>query len=133
MTGVTVTWETLLMAVVLATVVYLLEVVLFSRRRGKSTDKQDSLKELDLDLDAMHARMTELERQVRALREQLQELKRAGEQATQQARQAETQATPYAQAVQLARQGLNSQELAHRCGITNGEAELIVALNRGET
>lgn len=132
MTGVTVTWETLLMAVVLATVVYLLEVVLFSRRRGKSTDKQDSLKELDLDLDAMHARMTELERQVRALREQLQELKRAGEQATQQARQAETQATPYAQAVQLARQGLNSQELAHRCGITNGEAELIVALNRAE-
>lgn len=37
-------------------------------------------------------------------------------------------ATPYAQAIQLARQGGGAVELARDCGISRGEAELIVAL-----
>lgn len=126
-----ISWRELLIAVVLATGIYLLEVVLFSRRRRKAR-KPDALRDLDLDLDALFARMTELERQMWALRDQMHELRTASDKAALEQRQAEQQATPYAQAVQLARQGISPQELAHRCGITNGEAELIVALNRAE-
>lgn len=129
MNGVTITWEVLLIAVVLATVVYLLEVALFSRRR-KGPAKASAIKDLDLDVEGIHVRVSVLERQTQALRERLDDLQAASEKAERQ--QTEQQATPYAQAVQLARQGVSPQELAHRCGITNGEAELIVALNRAE-
>jgi hypothetical protein len=39
-------------------------------------------------------------------------------------------ATPYSQAVQMAISGANAEQIASRCGISRGEAELIVALNR---
>ena len=38
--------------------------------------------------------------------------------------------TPYAQAIQLAKGGGQAGEVATRCGISRGEAELIVALYR---
>lgn len=139
MNGVTLTWEMLLVAVVVATVVYLLESALFARRRKPTAQpgRPDAVRNLDLDVEGLHNRVLELERTVRALREQLNE-QQAAQAAAQEAaqalaeREAELQSTPYAQAVQLARQGASPQELARRCGITNGEAELIVALNRGE-
>ena len=39
-------------------------------------------------------------------------------------------ATPYNQAIELARQGMPAAEVATRCGISRSEAELIVALYR---
>jgi hypothetical protein len=39
-------------------------------------------------------------------------------------------ASPYNQAIQMARQGLSASEVASGCGISRGEAELIVALYR---
>ena len=38
--------------------------------------------------------------------------------------------SPYNQAIQMARQGLSASEVSSRCGISRGEAELIVALYR---
>lgn len=130
----TLTWETLLLAVVLATAVYLLEAALFSRRRRSDPSEAGKrLEHLDQDVAAIHQRVSELERGLRELREALEQARLAQEQAAREAaeRLAERQSTPYAQAVELAREGASAQELARRCGITNGEAELIVALNRG--
>lgn len=144
MNGVTITWEMLLVAVVVATVVYLLESALFARRR-KSTAPPEAMRDLDLDVEGLHRRVLELERTLREVREQINACKTewdAARDALQEAIRDVPQAppaqepklpdTPYAQAVQLARQGVSPKELARRCGITNGEAELIVALNRGE-
>ena len=41
--------------------------------------------------------------------------------------------TPYAHAIQMAQQGLNVNEVAASCGISRGEAELIVALHRNQS
>lgn len=152
MNGVTITWEMLLVAVVVATVVYLLESALFARRR-KPNIEPEAMRDLDLDVEGLHRRVLELERTLRDVRQQIkacktewdaarealqdamQETNRAAHPAAPQAparREPDLPDTPYAQAVQLARQGTSPQELARRCGITNGEAELIVALNRGE-
>jgi uncharacterized protein YlxW (UPF0749 family) len=132
--GVTITWETLLVAVILAAIIYLLETMLFNRRR-KPTGQPDAVRDLDLDVEGLHNRVSELERSMRALREQLAEQQAVQDKSAKALadREALLEATPYAQAAQLARQGASPQELARRCGITNGEAELIVALNRGES
>lgn len=37
--------------------------------------------------------------------------------------------TPYGQAIQLARTGLDADAVASACGISRGEAELIVAMH----
>jgi cell division protein FtsB len=39
-------------------------------------------------------------------------------------------ATPYSQAIQMALTGRDADSIASRCGISRGEAELIVALNK---
>ncbi|AXK39365.1 DUF2802 domain-containing protein [Crenobacter cavernae] len=41
--------------------------------------------------------------------------------------------TPYAQAIELVRQGLAAVEVAARCGISRSEAELIVSLYRNNS
>lgn len=157
MNGVTITWEMLLVAVVVATVVYLLEAALFTRRR-KPNAQPEAMRDLDLDVEGLHRRVLELERTLRDVRQQIKACKTEWDAAREALQEVirdvppaappstaappaapapapwgpELQDTPYAQAVQMARQGISPQELARRCGITNGEAELIVALNRGE-
>ncbi|KZE32906.1 uncharacterized protein DUF2802 [Crenobacter luteus] len=41
--------------------------------------------------------------------------------------------TPYAQAIELVRQGLAAAEVAERCGISRSEAELIISLYRNNS
>lgn len=145
MDGLLITWRELLVALALASVFYLLETWLFSRRRRRRADTAEAAPNASTEpaprltgalapgqdgLEAVHRRLASVEQ---ALDELRQALARKEAEEREARDQADTQrATPYGQAVQLARQGLSPQELAHRCDITNGEAELIVALNRGE-
>lgn len=121
-----ITWRELLIAVLLATAVYLLEVLLFSRRRKPAPPAAS-----DPERQAGDAELARLREEVTALRRRLDAL----ESLVNRPQPAESIAddSPYGQAVRLARQGLAPQELAARCGISRGEAELIVALNRAET
>ncbi len=124
--------EELLVAVVLATLIYLAEWLLFSRRRRSlpqpgarlepQVGSESELALLKAQLMALSARLEILER----------ELAEQGERRTMAKHvmpREEAALSPYAQATQLARQGAGVSELTERCGISRGEAELIVALN----
>jgi hypothetical protein len=71
-------------------------------------------------LSAMSLEITELRKQVARLQEEVEKLKAISLPAT----------SPYNQAIQMARQGLSASEVAGTCGISRGEAELIVTLYR---
>ncbi len=104
----------LLIAVVLASVVYLLEVLLFSRRRVPRDDR------------AVRERIASLEQELAALRARVEmlEARPPVESAL------DTQSATYAEALRLAREGFAPGELAERLGISRGEAELIIALHK---
>ncbi len=106
-----------ILAVVFATVVYLLETLLFSRRRKPAVSPEQD------------ARIATLFGEVAALKARVENLeaKPPVESAL------DTQAVTYAEAMRLAREGATSQELAGRLGISRSEAELIIALRHGES
>lgn len=119
MDALVVTWRELLIAVILASLVYLLEVAVFSRRRRARAAEPE----------ATAGELARLREDVATLRQRLEAVE--ARLASEAARLEEE--TPYARAVRLAREGLTAQELASRCGISRGEAELIIALNRAES
>lgn len=112
----TFTGRELLMAVVLATAVYLLEVLLFSRRRksGARAETTASLGAIQQEIDALRARVDALE------------LRPPADSAL------DTQKTIHAEAVRMARDGASPQELADQLGISRTEADLIIALHKTE-
>lgn len=120
MDALVITWRELLIAVILASLIYLLEAAIFSRRRRTRAEP------------AADPAMTEITR----LREELAALRQRMDAVESRLAAAVTERpeenTPYGRAVRLAREGLTAQELASRCGISRGEAELIIALNRAE-
>lgn len=113
----TFTGRELLLAVVLATLVYLLEVWLFSRRgKGKTPPLADAR------IAALEAEISELKQRLQALEDQ----PPAGS-------GLDARAATYADAQRMAREGTPALELAGSLGISRGEAELIVALQRAES
>lgn len=106
-----------ILAVVLAMVLYLLETLMFARRRhpAGSVDLNARIAALASELAELKARLENLE------------AKPPLESAL------DTQATTYAEAMRLAREGTSAQELAGQLGISRSEAELIIALQRSET
>lgn len=110
----TFTGRELLMAVILATVVYLLEVFLFSRRRPPARDKA-----LEQRLAGLEAELTEIQARLEML-----EARPPMESAL------DTQSTTYAEAVRMAREGVPPQDIVDRLGISRSEADLIIALNQ---
>jgi hypothetical protein len=117
----TISGRELLIAVVLATVVYLIEVLLFSRRR-----KPGIPPELLARIAAVEAGMATELAALKARLEAL-ELRPPAESAL------DTQSTTHAEAVRMARQGLTAPELVERLGISRSEAELIIALHRADS
>lgn len=123
MDAIVITWRELLIAVILASLVYLLEAAVFSRRRRARTPSE-------LAEDAATAELVRLREELATLRQRLDAVE---------SRLATTASpppeedTPYGRAVRLAREGVTAQALASRCGISRAEAELIIALNRAES
>lgn len=117
--------EEVLVAAVLGTAIYLLEWLLFAKYRRKPPGtlvvKQEPA--FDHDMAAIRGELARLHARVDLLELQLAEK-------TQEVETKETATlSPYAKATQLARQGVPALELSEHCGISRGEAELIVALN----
>jgi uncharacterized protein YlxW (UPF0749 family) len=114
-----ITWRELLIVVVLVLAVYIAEVLLLTRspgRRGFSLGR-------DKAEEASQNEVRSLRADCEALREQLDKLQ--GEVDEMKLSQA---STPYSQAIKLAQEGLNAAQIAGNCGISRGEAELVVAL-----
>lgn len=135
--GLTISLRELLIAVILATAIYLLETLVFSKRRRKNRLAAERVEPVVASAGAspvasagaspevlagLRAEIGILKSRVEALEKRLT--------AEEETREEETVLSPYAQATQLARQGLSATELCARCGISRGEAELIVALHQ---
>lgn len=113
----TFTGRELLIAVVLATLVYLLEVLLFSRKHStRRIDKQEM-------------RLTSIEEDVAALKSRLEalELRPPADSAL------DTQKVIQSEAIRMARNGASAQELSDQLGISLTEADLIIALHRSDS
>lgn len=122
MEALVVTWREVLIVVIAVLAVYVVELVLLlrwsgrgpgARRTGRASADQRTV-------DGLTREMTELRKQVARLQSEIDKL-RAAPVAT---------VSPYNLAIQMARQGANANDVASGCGISRGEAELIVALYR---
>jgi len=120
MDALVITWRELLIAVILASLIYLLEVAVFSQRRSASAAREPMSESTMVELGRLREEIAALHQRIEAL-----ELRLAP--ATSERPEEDT---PYGRAVRLASEGLTAQELASRCGISRGEAELIIALKR---
>lgn len=126
-----ITWRELLLIVVVVLAIYMAEMLLLLRapksggrflgRRGGIENKAlaQRLENLESGLDDVRRQLAGME----AL------LARQGETAPPEEAPPAVR-TPYGQAIELARQGVDVVDLAESCGISRGEAELIVAMHR---
>jgi hypothetical protein len=126
-----ITWRELLIAVIAVLAVYAAELLLllrFGRQprlpfRTRARPDPASQPSQPYALGNLREEVTELRRTVATLRAELEALQKRSTHV------APSAPTPYAQAIQLARDGGDAVALARDCGISRGEAELIVALH----
>jgi hypothetical protein len=115
----TITWRELLVAVILATLVYLLESALFARRRRPPPPAAPQA--TDPEVHKLRAEVVTLQRRLDELEVKLGVAEHPG---------SEDAHAAYDYAVQYARQGMIAPEIAARCGISIDEATLIVAIHQ---
>lgn len=118
-----ITWKELLIGAILVLAVYIAELLLLmnsSRGRGLRIWQRG----------AQAREMHELRKEVAELADRLAKLERTAIPAG--PSRDEAAATPYTRAFSLAKQGLDVAAVAANCGISRAEAELIVAMQRGE-
>jgi len=120
MENIVITWRELLIVVALVLAVYIAEMLLVMRTSGGLRKPRwlDLIKEkraeteLRHDLEALAARVEKLE----ALLKPVENSMEAG--------------SPYNRAILLAQQGAEAGRLVDECGISRGEAELIVSMQQ---
>jgi hypothetical protein len=119
--SIVITWRELLIVVVLLLAVYIAEMLLLLRWGGglfrKRRVKEPASNE---------AETTALHEEIAGLRERLDAL----EQFVQQMQaENDSESTPYNRAIQMAKQGRDIGSISEHCGISRGEAELIVSMH----
>jgi predicted RNase H-like nuclease (RuvC/YqgF family) len=127
-----ITWRELLLVAVLVLAVYIAEMLLLMRsakprgwriwKRGEEAHAQAQVQVKNREVQSLELEFARLHEQVDRLQKEFEQLKAL-----------QTVATPYTHAIQMAQQGLNVNEVAASCGISRGEAELIVALHRNQS
>lgn len=117
--GILITWRELLIGVLLILGVYVAEVFLLTRSGNRLTSnrsdeaRERSWKDMELEISKLHSRVEKLQSEVEQLKISQ-----------------STSIRPYGEAVKLAEDGMEVEQLAANCGISQGEAELIIAVNR---
>jgi hypothetical protein len=119
-----ITWRELLIVVIAVLGVYVAELALLLRWSGnrgmKLWARPAPWSPEGPGVNGLSQEIADLRRQVARLESEVEKLKAASVAGV----------SPYNQAIQMARQGLSANEVASTCGISRGEAELIVALYR---
>jgi Protein of unknown function (DUF2802) len=119
-----VTWRELLIVVIAVLAVYVAELLLLLRWSGRPGARWWSqaakANVQGGESDALAREVAELRKQVARLQSEVDKLQAAPAPSI----------SPYNLAIQMARQGAGAGEVASGCGISRGEAELIVALYR---
>ena len=120
MESIVITWRELLIVVALILAVYIAEMLLLMRtgggvlrkRRGPEPARNESDAELRNEIASLANRIASLEKYIQQLQAE-----------------SATESTPYNRAIQLARQGRDASRISESCGISRGEAELIVSMH----
>lgn len=120
MENIVITWRELMIVVVLVLAVYIAEMLLVMRSSGGLRKPRwlDMIKEkraeneLRTELEALTARVEQLEALLKPAEGELE----AG--------------SPYNRAILLAKQGAEPERLVEECGISRGEADLIVTMQQ---
>ena len=125
MEALVVTWRELLILVVAVLAIYVVEFLLllrwsgtrgtWARARGVNASPESAP-----DDDGLRREVGDLRKQIARLQGEMDRLQAAPG----------ASVSPYNLAIQMARQGAGAGEVASGCGISRGEAELIVALYR---
>ncbi|QBC45010.1 DUF2802 domain-containing protein [Iodobacter fluviatilis] len=129
MNGIVITWVQLLYISLILILFYVAELLLFMRKAsmhrglGQNPQEMDKLRneiaQLRFEMDALKLRLAASQTQWTSSSA---ELVMEGD-----------QESPYSHAIRLAKLGADSNSVAHQCGISRGEADLIVALYRSST
>ncbi len=119
MESLVITWRELLVGVIAVLAVYALELLIFLRWSGRARPQWQRA----LEQQEEHFETSRLESQLSDMRAQVSKM-----QTDLDALRLSQPATPYNQAIQLAREGAGAARLVNDCAISRGEAELIVAL-----
>ena len=137
-----VTWRELLIVVIAVLAIYVAELVLLLRwsakggasaigwkRRTRGGPQDWAVEELTQEVGELRKQVTRLQADLERLRS-ARRLPVPDTSVAAEAPAGEILASPYNQAIHLARQGASASDVASGCGISRGEAELIVALYR---
>lgn len=126
MDSLVITWRELLIVIAVVLAVYIAEMLLLMRSKRGGRAKPDEAS-LEPKFEALESEIETLREQLLNFKEQLDQLKAAPQPQTN-----TSSFSPYSQAIQLAQQGAEVDEVAANCGISRGEAELIVAMHRSK-
>ena len=119
LSSITLTWHQVLIVALAAIGLYVIELVSFLRavRRQAEHERQTRAR-----LEALTGELGSLREQVAGLTSDVNAVRRAPQSSGQ-----------YREAVEMAERGLDAASVADSCGISRGEADLIVALYRART
>ena len=122
-----ITWRELLIVVAVVLAIYVAELLLLLRS-GKSGESRFARRSSPLDKAAL-VRLENLEAEIADLRQHVAKLEIGTDHMERPPEPVHAAQTPYGQAIQMARNGLDADAVASGCGISRGEAELIVAMH----
>ncbi|KPC52705.1 DUF2802 domain-containing protein [Amantichitinum ursilacus] len=135
MNGILITWPQLLYLGLVLILFYVAELLLFLRRANapKSVSRQliNQLETAQADITGLRQELELLKVRLAAAQAQQSYLLPHPEKVPSGASESNAE-TPYAHAIRMARQGADAAAVAQECGISRGEADLIVALYRTE-
>lgn len=138
MNGIVITWPQLLYLGLILVLFYAAELLLFLRKssQGKPQEAQ-TRRQIELLTDDAAMLRQEIENlKVRLASLQIQQVQLEPQQRAQPElirAPVQEDATPYSQAIRMAQLGADADEVAAGCGISRGEADLIVALYRNDS
>jgi len=117
--SIVITWRELLIVVALILAVYIAEMLFLMRtgegvlrRRRVPEQRNDELLQIRNDVADLNTRIVALEGYIQQLQAE-----------------SDTESTPYSRAIQMARQGRDASRISESCGISRGEAELIISMH----
>lgn len=136
--GILITWPQLLYVGILLLSFYVVELIFFwlrHERKNKAADPtalNSEIESLRQELNGVKVRLAALSRQLEATSRDDFPLMSPMPPTALQADATQID-TPYAQAIRLAQQGVDAPEVSMTCGISRGEADLIVAIYRSSS
>lgn len=129
MEGILITWRELLIGLALVALFYALQSLFLFLRRRQSSDAAIPAQH-DRELAPLHNELAAVRMRLDAIEHYLIRGEGVTEAVQVEPVEEEDATAPYGQAMLMARDGMDADELAERCGISLSEASLIIAMQR---